>query len=438
MKTKIAYGFGDLASNLLFQMTVIYLLFFYTDILGISAISAGIIFLIARLWDAVNDPMMGLVMDKTKSKHGKARVYIKYGSLPLALATIAMFYAPQFSLTGKVIYAGVTYIIWGMLYTLVNIPYSSLTASLTDIPQERTALSSIRMIFMLIGVITVSVVTEPFVSSFSTLSKGYFGVSILFGGLAFLFFQLCFKYTNVSIGTTRKRNETYRMRDIWPLLLQNKPLLIVTLASLVGNMAIFIRETAAIYYVTYNLGRSDFLPIFLGVIVLAMLISNLVIPFATRKWDKKGTYIIGSCIGVMGSIIFYFIPYDQLYLVLLFAAISSFGIAAISTIGWAMIPDTIEYGEWKTGTRAEGISYAIYSFSQKLATAVAGILVASVLELTNYIPGAVNQSSKALFGILSTLTFVPSILIILSVLIIMPYCIDAQFYKNVMEALHEN
>lgn len=437
LQTKLGYGLGDLASNLLFQLTVIYLLFFYTDVLGISAISAGVIFLIARLWDAVNDPVMGLVMDKTKSKHGKARVYLLYGSLPLALATIAMFYTPALDLTGKIAYAGVTYILWGMLYTMVNIPYSSLTASLTDSPQERTSLSSIRMIFMLVGVITVSVATEPLVSAYSTLAKGYFCVALLFGVLSFILFLLCFKFTNVAKKNVRNNSQTYHLKDIWPLLLGNKQLLIVTLASLIGNMAVFIRETAAIYYVNYNIGDGDLLPVFLGVIVLSMLVANLLIPLATRLWDKKGTYIIGSVIGIVGSIIFHFIPFDQIGLILLFGAISSFGIAAITTVGWAMIPDTIEYGEWKTGTRAEGISYAIYSFSQKLATAVAGMIVAAVLEFTDYVPNVVSQSSSTLFGILSTLTIIPIVLMVISIIVVLPYKINSGFFTEIIKELND-
>lgn len=438
LRTKIGYGIGDLASNLLFQLTVIYLLFFYTDVLGISAMAAGVIFLIARIWDAINDPIMGLLMDRTKSKYGKARVYILYGSLPLSLATIAMFHIPDLSLNGKVIYAGVTYILWGMLYTMVNIPYASLTAVLTQNAQERTALSSVRMIFMLIGVTMVSIGVEPIVSQFGKMSTGYFFVTVLFGLLAFVLFLLCFKFTNIatkkmSANKVLLQTASYHIKDIFPLLMKNHQLLVLTFASLVGNIAVFIRETAAIYYVNYNVSDSGFLPIFLGVVVLSMLISNLLIPFATRKWDKKGTYFLGSMIAIISSICFHMVPYDRKGLILLFAGLSSFGIAAISTVGWSMLPDTIEYGQWKTGTRAEGISYAIYSFSQKLATAISGILVAAVLDATDYVPNAVIQSNLTTLGILSTLTIIPIVLITVSLLIIRKYQINQNLFDRMIK-----
>lgn len=431
-KTKIGYGIGDLASNLMFQMTVIYLLFFYTDVMGIPAMAAGIIFLIARLWDAINDPVMGLIIDHTKSKHGKARVYLLYGSLPLSLATVFMFYVPDISTQAKIIYSGVTYIIWGMMFTMVNIPYSSLTASLTDIPEERTSLSSIRMIFMLFGVIIVSVVTEPLQAIFDTAKDGYFIVTLIYSVVAFLLLLLCFKWTgNIKHEVKKRKEDQYKLKEIMPLLLKNRQLLIVTFASLIGNIAVFIRETAAIYYVNYNIGDGSLLPLFLGFVVISMLIANLLFPWATKQWDKKGTYLIGSIIGIIGSIIFHFIPYNNIPMILILGGISSFGMAAISTLGWSMIADTVEYGEWITGVRAEGISYAVYSFSQKLATAVGGVAVAWVLEITKYQANAEVQSSLTLNGILSTLTIIPTLFVLISAFTIMFYKVDKRLFEKI-------
>jgi sugar (glycoside-pentoside-hexuronide) transporter len=435
MRTKIGYGLGDLASNFLFQLTVIYLLFFYTDILKISAISAGMIFLGARVWDAINDPMMGLLVDHTKSKHGKARVYLLYGSLPLAIATVLMFQVPGFSEGGRIVYALVTYILWGMLYTLVNIPYSSMTASLTQDPQERTSLSSIRMIFMLIGVICVSVLVEPIVSSFDQPAAGYRVVAILFAILSFVFFQFCFLSTKVAKDHKTSDAESYSIREVWPILLKNGPLFVIAITSLFGSMASFIRETAAIYFVNYNVGRSEMLPVFLGVVVVSMVVGNLILPRVTERFDKKGAYYIGTVIAVIGSIVFHFIPTSNLPMIMIFAAISSVGFAIVGTLGWSMVPDTVEYGEYKTGVRTEGIIYAVFSFSQKLATAVAGLLVATVLETTDYVANAANQSPETLSGILSTLTIIPITLVVISAIAVHFYKIDRVFFSEIREKL---
>lgn len=436
MRTKLGYGLGDLASNFLFQLTVIYLLFFYTDVLKISAISAGMIFLVARIWDAVNDPMMGLIVDHTKSKHGKERVYLLYGSLPLAIATILMFQVPGFSQGGRVVYALITYILWGMLYTLVNIPYSALTASLTQDPQERTSLSSIRMIFMLIGVIAVSVLVEPIVSNFEAPASGYQIVAVIFAGLSFVFFLLCFLSTKTAKATQEASQASYSVKEVWPILLKNGPLFVIALTSLFGSMASFIRETAAIYFVNYNVGRSDMLPVFLGIVVLSMVAGNLILPRITARFDKKGAYYIGTGIAVAGSVVFHFTPTSNLPLIMIFAAFSSVGFAMVGTLGWSMVPDTVEYGEYKTGVRTEGIIYSVFSFSQKLATAIAGLLVAAVLELTGYVADVPMQSAETLNGILSTLTIIPITLVMISAVAVHFYKIDRSFFLEIQEKLN--
>lgn len=433
---KIGYGMGDLASNLVFQLSVIFLLFFYTDVLGISPMAAGLIFLLARVWDAINDPIMGLLMDHTKSKHGKARVYLRYGSLPLAILTVLMFLTPDLSPTMKIVYASVTYILWGMCYTLVNIPYSSLTSMMTNDPEERTSLSSIRMIFMLIGVLMVSIIAEPMVGAFETPQMGYMMVAIVFAGLSFVFFQWCF-YATAKTGNVQEKQESYKLKEVYPLLFKNKQLLIVTMASLLGNMAVFMRETSAIYFVTYNMGDKSLLPVFLGLVVLAMVIGNLLIPSITRKFDKKGTYMIGSFLAIAGSVLIHFIPASNTVLVLAIASISSMGFAAISTIGWSMVPDTVEYGEYKTGVRTEGIIYSVYSFSQKLATALSGVLVAFVLDYSGYVANAPTQGEGTLLGILSTLSILPTIFVVLSVVTIYFYTIDKDTFSKIQQAISE-
>ncbi len=436
--TKIGFGVGDLASNLVFQLTVIFLLFFFTDIMGISPFFAGTILLVARIWDAFNDPMMGLIVDKTKSKHGNARVFLLYGSLPLALSTVLLFTVPPFGLTGRMIYALVVYLIWGMLYTLVNIPYSALTAQLTTDPDERTSLSSIRMIFMLIAVILVSVVAEPLAASFETLKEGYFTVALLFSFGSFAAFLVCFVLTKTPQTTVpHSSSSDYKLREIWSILGSNKPLLILALSSLVGNTAIFMRETAAIYYVDNNLGDSGLLPVFLGVVVISMVIANCIIPAIARKLDKKNTMIYGAIIGIIGSVAFLFVPPTNLPLILVSAAISSMGLSAISTLGWAMIPDTIEYGEYKNGKRAEGISYAVFSFSQKLATAIGGFFVGIVLEVSGYNSELAVQGEKVLQGNLWIIAILPAILTVISIVAIIAYPINRKYHAKMVKELEK-
>jgi sugar (glycoside-pentoside-hexuronide) transporter len=433
LRTKLGYALGDLANNLMFQLSVLYLLFFYTDVAGISPAAAGILFLAARIWDAVNDPMMGVIIDHTRSRHGKSRVYLRYASLPLAVVTVLLFYAPPLSPGGKILYASVTYILWGMLYTVVSIAYASMTAELTSDREERTSLSSIRMLFMLGGVIVVSVATEPLTGLFATPERGYLVTTVIYAVSAFLLFQACFTATGSAVRQSpeQPKENRYTLREVFPLLIQNKPLIILTAAFLIGATAEYIREASVIYFVTYNMGNGSLLPLFMGVVVLSMVGANLLIPAACRRWDKKGAYFVGASLAVVGSVVFHFIPADNLVAILAAAAFGSFGITVVSTLGWAMLPDTVEYGEWKTGKRTEGIVYSFFSFSQKLATALAGGIAALTLTLTGYVSRSPGQSQAALTGIRSTLTFIPAGCLVISMGILLFYRLDRKSFQQI-------
>lgn len=473
-RLSIGYGLGDLANNLLFQLSVLYLLFFYTDIARIPAGAAAIIFLAARIWDAVNDPLMGLLVDNTRSKHGKARVYIKNGALPLSLATVLLFFIPAGSVVLRIGYAAATYLIWGMLYTLVSIPYASMTAQLSSDPDERTKLSAVRMLFMLLGVIIVAVATEPLVSLFANQSAGYLFTVVLYAVIAMAAYLLCFWATASlagakAVGTadaergrtelTRAAELVDRNRGTLPesaasptkqqpqqskaqtiaaqlfLLFSNTPALILSGAFLLGATAEYMREAAVIYFVSYNMGDASLMSVFMGVVVLSMVVGNILIPKAVSKFDKKPTYMIGSLIAIVGSLIFHFISHDNLALVLGAAAFSSLGFTVVSTLGWAMLPDTVEYGQQKNGLRNEGSIYSLFSFSQKLATALAGGIVALVLQLSSYEPGVAAQKASALLGILSTITLIPIGLLVLSMIILNFYPISRNKYREILDSM---
>ena len=442
-KTVAGYGAGDLANNLLFQMSLLYLLYYYTDVAGIAPGTVGIIFLVARIWDGVNDPLMGMLVDRTQSPYGRGRVYLRYASVPLAFATVLLFSVPALS-RGKVLYAGFTYILWGMLYTMVSIPYASMTASMSQNPQERTRISSVRMLFMLGGVIIVAVGTEPLTGLFRQPHKGYSLTALIFALTACGFYFVCYRSTSFLAGNNPVPpvQEEDRppgrkgLKSQWKIIAKNGPLLILSLGFLIGATAEYIRETSIIYFVTYNLGDSSLMPLFMGVVVFSMILGNLALPAVTAKLDKKGAYMAGASIGIGGSLIFHFIPYDYPAVILAMAGVSSFGFTVVSTLGWAMLPDTVEYGELVSGERTEGMIYSLFSFSQKLATALAGGIVALTLQVTGYLPGKAVQIPAAENGILMTLTFIPVVFLVLSMLLLSFYNLDRETFGAVFKELN--
>jgi sugar (glycoside-pentoside-hexuronide) transporter len=433
---KTAYGLGDTASNLVFQLSLLYLLLFYTDVLGLSPAAAGVVFVVARVWDAVNNPLMGYLVDHTKSRQGNTRVYLRFVPLPLAVATALLFFVPPWSGEPlRFVWALGTYVVWSMLFTMVNIPYAAMTAQLSDDPRERTSITTVRMIGMLVGVVVVSVATEPLVSAFASPAQGWLAAAVVYGVLAFVLFEVCLRGTRALPLIETASATAYRVRDLVGLLGKNTPALLVIATFFLGASAEYIRETSVVYYVTYNMGDASLIPVFLGIVVLAMVAGNLLIPWLTDRFDKKGTYIAGVTLAGASSLLIQLVPYDQTVLIFAVAAVSSLGFSVVSTMGWAMLPDTVEYGEWKTGVRAEGILYAFFSFSQKLATAVGGGVVAWTLATTGYRAGQPSQDPLALTGIVSTLGVIPVAFLGLSVVVAAFYRLDKASFAQVKDAL---
>jgi sugar (glycoside-pentoside-hexuronide) transporter len=433
---QIAYGLGDMACNLPFQLTLLYLLFFYTDVFGITPAQAGVIFVIARVLDAVSNPVMGYVMDHTKAKSGNALVYLRFGSLPFALAIIPMFLAPDFGPAGKFAWALGTYILWNSLYTMVNIPYSSLTSQLTDDPQERTSLSSIRMICVIFAIILVSTVTGPMSSAFDDRRAGFLAVAAIYGLIAFALLRLCYRSVRGVARTETRKADGYRLRDLVRVLGGNAPALLVSGIFFLASSATYIIETVVVFYATYNMGKPELVPAFMGCVVLAMILGNLFLPGISKVLDKKGTFYAGAAISGVVCVAFQFMPYDRTIPILICASVSGFGGAMVGTMGWAMLPDTVEYGELKTGIRSEGIIYAFYTFSQKLATAVGGGVVSFALVAWGYVPNAATQTDRALLGIASALGFMPLAFLALAMIAAAFYRLDRAAFEKVKGSLN--
>lgn len=434
---KIGYGLGDMACNLSFQMTMLYLLFFYTDVFGITPAEAGTIFIIARVLDALSNPVMGYIMDHTKSKSGNALVYLRYGALPFAAAIVPMFLAPDFGPAGKFAWALLTYILWNSLYTMVNIPYSSLTSQLTDDPQERTSLSSIRMICAIGAIIFVSMATGPLSSAFGDRRTGFIVAAAMYGAIAFVLLRVCYRSVRGIARADTRKADGYRLKDLFRVLGANSPALLVAGIFFLASCAIYIIETAIVFYATYNMHNPAIVPAFMCCVVFAMIVGNLIVPALSKALDKKGAFYAGAALSSAACVAMQFMPYNQTVPILICATLSGLGSSVAGTMGWAMLPDTVEYGELKTGIRSEGIIYAFYTFSQKLATAVGGGAVSFTLVASGYVPNAAMQTKKALFGIASTLGIMPLTFFVLAMITAVFYRLDRASFEKIKARLNQ-
>jgi len=434
MKEKIGYALGDLACNLIFQTISIFLLFFYTDIFGISAAAASTLFLVARLWDAINDPIMGSIVDRTHTRWGKFRPYLLFGAIPFAILGILCFSTPNLSPNGKLLYAYITYIALGMIYTVVNIPYGALTSAITQDPMERTSLSSIRMFFALVGGLTVSI-GIPMLSKIlggEDPARGYQLSMAIFSLIAMVLLFITFSTTTERY--SNRNSSRTSLKESLKMLAKNRPLLILSciFVLIFGNHT--ISGAVGIYFFRYVLQKPAMFGLYMTLSLVVMMLGLLMIPILLKKLSKKQILYLGLTISLVKHIV---CLSSSLPVIFIGVAIGSIGFGFVIGLLWGLVPDTIEYGEYATGVRAEGMVYAIIGFAFKFGMALGGLVPGFVLQATGYMPD-VMQSFTAIMGIRSLMAVIPSVLLVVTIIILRAYSLDEKAYATIIEKLQSH
>lgn len=433
---KIGYGIGDLACNLIFSTATSYLMYYYTDIALIPASSIATLFLIARVWDAINDPIMGIIVDKTNTRFGKFRPYILFGSFILALFAFLLFTVPvDVSNSSKLIYVYITYIGFGMSYTLVNIPYSALTSAMSDDTVERTKITTVRMIFAVLSGFAVSQVWN-LVKLFDTPVIGYRYTNAVIGIVSIILFAICFFTTKERV-VIKSTNKKFFIKEEFKAITQNTPLIIITVVFMLILIAGFVIFGVNIYFFKYNLKREDLIPTALMLNTISTALGMLTVPYITKLLGKKKAGVITLFLFGLFNLLF-FVNYKTINSInLYFIIIVIAGIFNSYTwsLGWSMIPDTIEYAEYKVGFRAEGLIYSMYSFGQKMGIALAGLISGVALDFIGYKANNLEQTQFSLDGIAFLRGGIPFILCILAIIIISFYPLNEKRYEQISREL---
>ncbi len=432
IRQRMAYGVGDLGINLYFISAMTYLLYFYTDVYGLSAVAAGGVFLVARIVDAVTDPLMGLIAERTKSRWGRLRPHIRYGAVPLGIIAILTFTTPDLGETGKLVWAYVTYVLFGIAYTVVSIPYSTLSAAMTVDSDERTLLSTIRMGFAFAGGYIISVGMLPLVGLFETEAEGFRTALMIYALVATALLWVTFRHTQEQVAPPPSQN--LALSDSLRAVFFNPPLLIVMVMFTVGMLSFTVRQTVTLYYFKYNLGREDLVAWFFGITMPVMMLGLVAVPKLSQRMSKSGGIITGALVTIVGSLGLYFTPYEDIGWVFFWSCITALGGTPIAVLGWAMIPDTVEYAQWKLGLRADGAIFAFSSFFQKLAKALGGAGVAGALALVGYVANA-EQSEQSLRAIHNLLTLVPASLMLVMIIAARSYTLDRATHQQIVREL---
>ncbi|TQV65967.1 MFS transporter [Exilibacterium tricleocarpae] len=407
IREKVAYGLGDTASNIIFQTVMLFLTYFYTDIFGISPAIVGTMFLVVRIFDAVTDPLMGGIADRTETRWGKFRPYLLWLALPFGLISVLAFTTPDLSERGKVIYAFVTYSLLMLAYTAINIPYSALGGVLTARAEERVSVQSYRFVFGMLGGLLVTACTLPLVDFFGQGDRalGYQYTITAMSVMGVILFLLCFAGTRERLTPPPAQQTSIRadLASLW----RNDQWRILCAAALILLTGMVIRSTLAIYYVKYYLEREDLVTAFVTLGMVGNIIGCALAQPLAKRVCKVKAYISLQVIAAAICVLGYFIDGDQLVAAFALYFIWCLFLQMATPLLWAKMADTVDYGHWKTGIRITGMVYSSVVFFIKLGLAIGGAIAGWLLAYYDY-QADVVQSAATREGILLSFTLWPA------------------------------
>jgi glycoside/pentoside/hexuronide:cation symporter, GPH family len=418
LRTKLAYGVGDLGSALTGAMISVLLAVYLTDVVGLRPAYAALIIFIVMSWDYINDPIIGFLANRTKTRWGSYRPFLLFGALPFGLSFASLWYVPPIqSETGLFFYYLVAYFIYEILFTLVIIPYISMTPRLTNDYDERTSLTSYRMVFSLLGSMIAFVVPLAIIGDvIPQNAERIFIVGIAMAIISASPYLLTFLGTKETIQPPVD-TKPIKLRESLKVAYKNKPFLSAVLLYLLTIGAFEISSVMTIYFFKYALGVNESTDVFLGIMFVAAVLSVPLWNFLSRKLDKTRAYIIAMVIMIGLRITIIVLPSGTpiflLYLLMFLAGVT---LAAGQTLPWAIIPDTIEYDEYLSGTRHEGVFYSMMQLARGIAVSLAIPGVLLLLDLSGYdgtlaiqSPGT-NMMIRLLFGGVPVLLFIGGVI----------------------------
>ena len=435
-KVRAAYGIGDYAICLYWSGVGLYLLYFYTDVVGITPLLAGWIYALGIAWDAITDPFMGYLAERTRSKMGSYRPYIFYGAIPLALSFVLLFWVPPFEGLLLFVFLLTVNLLHRTCFTIVSVPYSALTARITDDSDERTKLTTARMIGASFGTLSVSALGFPIV--------------LWFGGgdeaIGFIFFGMICGLTAILVLSITVRFVKEREFNFSPTQIpsfskvaksvsQNYPFWIVFGSILILGSTSIMFNNNLIYFVKYSLDLHEYQGLILGVSSGAALLAIPFWAYAALKIGKRNSWMAAMALLLVGFLVFYFYPITSLNELLFVLGFIGIGNGATGVLFWSMLPDTIEYGEWKTGVRTESSLYGFMTFAQKGAIAFAAILLGMALTQIGFEPNQI-QSEETLSGLKFIMTWIPLTGIFISFILVSFYPIDKSFHQKLIHEIN--
>lgn len=436
VKEKIGYSLGDTASHFVWDMVGFWLLFFYTDIYGISAAAAGTIMMIARFWDMAIDPIIGVVSDRTNTRWGKFRPYILFGAIPYAVLAILTFTTPDFGEVGKIIYAGATYVLLMTAYAFINLPYSALGAVMSADTYERAGLNTYRFIAGFIGQFVVTGLALTLANYFGGGDKaqGFQYTVFLFAGLSLVFFFITFKTTKERVQPPKEQKNS--VKADFGNLFKNRAWVILAIVGIVSFIMFAMQNAAIAYYFKYYLGREDNVQLFNVLGTVALIVALPLSKPLAKRFGNKNVFIGSSLISGLFFMLIYLPGVTDLTTIYVFNIIAKMAYAPAVPLLWTMIADAADYGEWKSGRRATGLYFSAAVFAQKAGWGIGAAIAGWILSISNFMPN-VEQTSEAITGIKLLVSVIPGILYMSCAIFMIFYNIDKKTTDLMKKDLEE-
>ncbi len=459
LREKIGYGFGDMASSMFWKVFCYYLPFFYANVFGLSLIDTGVLLLVTRIWDAVSDPMMGAIADRTKTRWGKYRPYLLWVAAPFSICGILLFTTPDWGYAARLIWAYVTYIMMMTVYTGINVPYGAMLGVMTDNSQEKTVFSSFRMFFAYGGSFIALFAWDPLCKMFQngfgfSLQSSWQFAMIVIASCCFILFLLCFRLTREQLTTVSAASLGKDLKA----LVTNKPWWLLNGASLCFNLFNTVRgATVAFFFadiiggeqhiVIFSISMLFYSGLFLGVGEVANMVGVALAVAITKKLGKKPTFILVDALLIVFSIIFFTCSPESnagLLVMLLLQVVISVLTGVMSPLVWSMYADVSDYSELKYRSASTGLIFSSASMAQKFGGAIGGAAVMWLLHGYGYVerPEGVQsvdivQPDSAITCLWMLMTFIPAGVALLSLVIVWLYPLTTKRMDDIVAQLKQ-
>ncbi len=438
-RSAAGYGIGDFAMNLYWGALSYFLLYWYTDVVGLPPAVAGFVFFAGTFWDALTDPTVGYLVGRNRSRWGRYRPFLLFGSVPLAFAFALLFWVPPLEDAALTLALLAAHLTFRTAYTIVAIPYSALSARISHRSYDRTTLAGARMIAATAGALLISSAGFPLVRFLGDGDErsGFFYLAILAGSIAVIFHLICFASTreHAEPGLDAPDAERrYRLGDLYRIVASNTAFLyLLAMIPLFSAAAAFLQKSL-VYYVKYGLQTHDQQHVVLFVHGLTAMLATPLWAHVAHRFGRRSAWIYSTALMFAAASVMFTVTPGTLPAFLMLLLPMSVGFAAMGVLFWSMLPDTVEFGQWRSGFRAESVFFGVASFTQKMSIGIAGWLMGGALAMVGFVPDT-EQSSLAILVIRSGLTLVPAVLLVFAVLIVMKYPLNAKLHHRIRREL---